>query len=102
MTSDRQQLDPVYLNARREALIILAVFAVCFTWAILVYFFDGYTPIGKAPPDVTLVLGMPRWVFWGIFVPWIFADVVTLIFALFVMRDDDLGESAGEEQEEEK
>ena len=41
-------------------------------------------------------MGMPRWVFWGIFMPWLFVDAVTIWFVFFFMKDDDLGE--GEEK----
>lgn len=97
MTTDKAKLDPVFLNARREALFILVVFAVCFLWSILVCYFDGYVTAGNITANVPIVWGMPRWVFWGIFMPWVFADVVTIGFVFFFMRDDDLGETADDE-----
>ena len=90
---DSQQLDPVFVSARREALFILGLFVVCFVWALGVYFYDGYYPHGQIPEQVPKVLGIPRWVFWGIFMPWVFVDVVTVWFVFFFMTDDDLGEA---------
>ena len=93
MRNAQRQYDPVFLNARREALFILVLFAGCFVWALGVYFADGYYPDGNIPQQVPKVLGMPRWVFWGIFMPWLFVDAVTVWFVFFFMKDDDLGES---------
>lgn len=92
MSKDQQQLDPVFTNSRREALFILVLFAACFVWALGVYFFDGYYPSGEMPSQIPTVLGMPRWVFWGIFAPWLFVDAVTVWFVFGFMKDDDLGE----------
>ncbi len=89
----KQQLDPVYTSARREALFILALFGICFVWAIGVYYCDGYFPTAAPAGEVPIVLGMPRWVFYGIFLPWVFVDVVTIWFVFFFMKDSDLGEA---------
>ncbi|MBW3596627.1 MAG: YhdT family protein [Planctomycetes bacterium] len=83
--------DPLYLHARREAVFILSVFAICLAWSVGVCYADGYLAPGESVAEVPTVLGMPRWVFWGIFVPWIFADVMTVVFCFFFMTDDDLG-----------
>jgi len=39
---------------------------------------------------------MPSWVVWGIAVPWIVADIFTVWFCFFYMKDDDLGLSPEE------
>ena len=83
------ELDPTYRHTRREALIILLVWAVCLTWTV------GYsTTHGYAPPDgpIAMVLGMPAWVFWGVLTPWTTATVFTAAFALLVIKQDDLGD----------
>ena len=41
-------------------------------------------------------LGIPTWLFWGIGVPWLVADVLTTWFCFFAMKDDDLGEAPEE------
>ena len=39
-----------------------------------------------------LVLGFPSWVFWGIALPWLAANLFTFWFCLFRMKDDPLEE----------
>ena len=96
MAIDRAKFDPVYVQARREALFILGLFLACFAWAILFSWWDGYRTEATLSEPMPLVLGLPRWVFWGIFVPWLAVDAITIWFALWYMRDDDLGESQEE------
>ena len=79
--------DPVFLNARREALIIFLVWIAAFVWAVPYCYFTGY---GSAE-QLETVLGIPSWAFWGIAVPWIVANVFTVWFCLRFMRDDPLG-----------
>jgi hypothetical protein len=80
-------------NSRREAIIIgLAWFiamAYCCTYCYLFGYIREGRPLG--PQDVSPILGMPSWVFWGIMVPWAISALFTLWFAGFVMTDDDLG-----------
>ena len=93
MPDTKYRLDPVFTSARREALFILALFACCFAWSLGVYFVDGYYPDGDIPTEVPTMFGMPRWVFWGICLPWLFVDAVTIWFVFFFMRDNELGET---------
>jgi hypothetical protein len=83
--------DPVFRTGLREALVILAVFTVALLWSVTWSLADGYYAPGEIPADIPLVWGMPRWVFWGVLVPWIAADVFTIWFCFFFMVDDDLG-----------
>jgi hypothetical protein len=87
------QYDPVYLHARREALIILAAWATCLVWSVTACITLGY---GKAADDVAFILGVPDWVFWGVGVPWVSAGLFSIVFSLFFMAEDDLGEDAME------
>jgi len=91
---NRDQLDPFVVHARREALVILAAFAVCLVWSIACSCLTGY----GEPVDggLATVWGMPRWVFWGVLVPWLGADLFGLWFCFFFMADDPLGESEDE------
>ena len=54
----------------------------------------GYHEPGEAGPAT--VLGMPSWVFWGVLVPWLGADLFGFWFCFFFMADDPLGESEDE------
>lgn len=86
-------LDPVYVHSRREGLVIFAVWATCLVWAVSYCYLNGFA--GHVDPDdLVTVYGVPSWVFWGIAVPWLLADVFTAWFCFFYMKDDDLGEGA--------
>ncbi len=83
--------DPVFLHARREALVILGLFSIFMVWSISWCYFGGYlAPEEQA--NVSILLGMPSWAFWGILLPWLAVDVVAVWFCFFFMFDDDLGE----------
>ncbi len=90
--------DPVFLHARREALFILALFGFLLVWSVTICYGFGYATNTQ---NITTVLGMPKWVFWGVLIPWILADVATIWFCFFYMVDDDLGQSEEELAEEE-
>ena len=93
------ELDPVFLHARREALWILGAWAACLLWAVPYCYLNGYN---RSAEELQTILGMPDWVFWGIVVPWILADVFAIWFCFFYMVDDDLGEAQeGRDLEEE-
>jgi hypothetical protein len=86
----RADLDKTFLNARREASVLVCVFVVFLAWCIGACYLLGYDqPVDQAPPTVA---GMPAWVFWGVFAPWVAANIFTFGFALFFMVDDPLGE----------
>lgn len=82
--------DPVFLNTRREALIILAVWGTCLAWVIPYCALYGYQ-LPLPGEEVPLVWGMPAWVFWGVAAPWLVASVVSFGLCLGVFQDDDLG-----------
>lgn len=89
----RLPYDPVLVNARRELLVIVVLFVVFCVWSLAVCYFWGYVPAGQEPPEVSITLGMPSWVFWGIVAPWLAVDVVAVWFCFIYMANDDLGES---------
>ena len=83
--------DPTFLHSRREAGVILCLWAGCLVWTIGYSSAFGYGAEAAAAP---LVLGLPSWVFWGIALPWGLAAVVSIVLAVFFIADDDLGEDA--------
>ena len=87
MKSGREQT--LLRHARREGLVILAVWAVALVWCVAVSYFMGY---GRDPNSLTLILGIPDWVFWSVIVPWGLALLFTVWFCFRFMADDDLGE----------
>lgn len=89
------EYDPVFLNSRREAIIIFCLWVAALLWSVPVCYFMGYgRPVD--PENFSTVFGIPAWLFWGIFTPWAVADVFTIWFCFFYMKDDDLGEDSGE------
>jgi hypothetical protein len=92
--STETPFDPTFVNARREAWLILCAWAVCLIWTVGYCAVAGY----DVPSDqIGLILGMPRWVFWGVFAPWIAATIFSVWFGLAYIADDDLGDPDGEE-----
>jgi len=82
-------LDPVFRHSLRECWLILCVLGVCLVWAVAYSWQRGYQ-IPAEPLEMTL--GMPRWVFWGIVVPWGVATVFSVVFGLWGVADQPLGE----------
>ncbi len=89
------ELHPTFLNARREARLIVVVWAACLVWAVPYCYLNGYVTSGQGfdPGNLATLWGIPRWVCIGIVVPWTLANVFTIWFCFFYMRDDDLGEA---------
>ncbi len=89
-SSDEFEFDPVFLNSRREAVVIFGLWFLCFIWAIPISYMMGY---GQeiTPGNVPTVFGMPTWIFWGIVCPWLAADVVTTWLCFRFIKNDDLG-----------
>jgi hypothetical protein len=100
MTGERRE-DPVLRHARREAIWITAAWAAATVVSCLVSYFLGYSrddrPLG--PADIRPILGMPRWFFWGVIVPWLASGAFIFWFAGFVMVEDDLGSDHSAELE---
>jgi hypothetical protein len=83
----------VYRNARREAVVILAIWAAATIYCCSFCYLTGYIRPGQplALADLRPIFGIPGWFFWGVVVPWGVCGVVTLIYAGFFISDDDLG-----------
>lgn len=97
----------LFRNACREVWVCLVLFALALTWTVgYCYLFGHDHPPeswvvrnGLAAPasadDLRVVLGLPGWVFWGIFVPWVLCVAFTMLYSSFGMSDDDLGAEKG-------
>lgn len=106
--------DPVYRNSRREACLILGLWATCFAYTLTFCYLFGYTshepdpsatgpsiaatvgPLedyNREPESVTYPfgLGIPDWVFWGVGVPWLVCVVLSFFYGLVLFAEDDLG-----------
>lgn len=85
METPDKQYDPTFLHARKEAWLILLAWAVSLIWTV------GYSTFaGFEATELTLVWGMPSWVFWGVVFPWGAATVFSVWFGLYYMADDEL------------
>ena len=89
--------DRTYLHSLRETYVILGLFALFCVWSIVVSYNLGYVSESELGNEIRTVWGMPSWVWWGIFLPWIAVDVVAIWFCFFFMKADDLGEESEQE-----
>jgi hypothetical protein len=82
-------------HARREGAVILVVWLVCLVWSMSSASVWGYD---QPAANMSLILGIPEWVFWGIVLPWGLCLAFSVWFCFVFMADDDLGEDPQEEQ----
>lgn len=87
--------DPLLHSARREALVVLGVWLAACVYTIGYCYVRGY---GRDPETLSLVLGFPDWVFWGIVIPWGASTAVSIWFAMSFMSDEDLGPEPEEDE----
>ena len=81
-----QRFSQSFLNAKKEAWIIILAWFVCLVWTVGYAGLAGYQNGG----DVSLVLGMPAWIVWGVMLPWFSATVFSVLFSLFYIKEDIL------------
>jgi len=91
---DRPSPRSSVLQSAREAKWILLIWFASFVWTLGYCTRYGYQPVD--PSQLNLVMGMPHWVFWGVVMPWVTTMIVSIWFALFCIRDDELGEEPPE------
>ena len=91
--TDREQL--LLRHARREGLIILTVWAIALIWSVGGCYLLGY---GRDPATMTMVLGVPDWIFWCVFLPWGLCVLFAVWFCFGIMADDDLGRDRAEDE----
>lgn len=93
MTPNPDRTDPAVTHGRREGIVIGLVWLASALYCCAVSYWLGYRtpdrPLGLE--DVRPILGIPRWVVWGCFVPWLACGAFTAWFAGRFMADDDLG-----------
>jgi len=83
-------IDAAFWQARREAAVVLILFFISLAWTLIVCHRAGYLAVDdSSAAELTLVWGMPAWVFWGIVFPWLVIDVVAIWFCFGYMQDDD-------------
>ncbi len=78
-----------YRQCRREAIVVGVIWVVALAWCTSTFITMGYVPADQRPEVPDMVWGIPAWVFWGLYVPWIVLIGVTWWFAIFVLKDDE-------------
>lgn len=88
--------DPLFVNSLQESGWILLMWLCCFIWTLSFCLTYGYQE-NVDPKTFSTVFGIPAWVAYGIALPWLIADIVTIWFCFFRMKDGDLGRDAGDD-----
>lgn len=81
--------DRHFRQCCREARIAILIWIVGLLWCSIVIIRWGYLPPEQRPDEPSLTFGIPSWVFWGLFFPWLVQIGVTYWFALRVLKDDE-------------
>lgn len=73
---------------------MLATWVVFLVWTLS---YNASYAFDVAASTVEPIMGMPRWVFFGILVPWMVGLVLTFWFATYFMKDTQLVDVEGEQ-----
>ena len=94
---NRNNYEPIFLNARREALVTIAVWIIGLAWTVGCCSLTGY----DVPADeMKVTFGMPNWIFWGVLVPWVLIILFTIWFGLLYIAEDELVQGQHEPERE--
>ena len=80
-------LGESFRQAGRESVVILIGWLFFLIWTGTVCVFGSGEGSGE---NVPTTLGLPRWVFFGVALPWVAACGFTFWFTMFYMKDTDL------------
>lgn len=106
--TERVGFTRLFHRARREAIIVLLVWAAAMTWTVGYCYLRGYEhdadswlvrsglAIPRTPDNFTEIAGLPDWVAFGILLPWLICTAFTAFFCVAIMTDDELGGEAEE------
>ena len=84
--------DPLLAHSRREAVAVVVLWAIAGIWTLGYCSLYGY----ERTAEPILILGIPSWVVWGVFVPWTTCTCASTLLAMTFIRDADLGEDPEE------
>jgi uncharacterized membrane protein YhdT len=95
--------DPVYRNSLRDARFGMSFWAIATTFVCVSAYLTGYQRAGRTltEQDIRPVWGIPSWFLWSVMIPWVVCSVICVVYAGFIMTDDDLGADHTEELEQE-
>jgi hypothetical protein len=109
--TDPESANRLIRNGRRETVMVLIVWALALLWTVGVSYLLGYQhgsdswivqaglASNRTPNNFHQILGLPDWIFAGVLLPWLVSSLVTVVFCLYGIADDDLGAEAKDEQE---
>jgi hypothetical protein len=81
-------------------LVVLALFGLALGWTIGFCYWLGYDATdGESSEALSLVLGLPTWVFVGIVLPWLIIDLVAIWFCFYFLADDGAGDEPFERRD---
>ncbi len=83
---EKRPTNPVYTSSLRELKWILVIWTIAFLWVIGYCGLYSYLDTEQAS-SITTILGMPSWVFFGVFVPWIVGTTTSIWFAISQIED---------------
>ena len=78
-------------QSRRELWLILMARLGFAIWVISYFSINGDN---LSPEEVSTVLGFPNWVFRGVVLPWMIANIFTFWFCLRFLKNDEDEEEA--------
>ena len=79
----RLPMEHSYRSSRREAIVAGIITVVTCIWVV------GTCAALSYGQPVHSIGGIPNWVVWGIFVPWVACLVTNIWYSLIYIRDDD-------------
>lgn len=88
-----RRLGESFRQSRKEFWFMVVTWGVFAGWTVLYVGAAGRSEPGE-PLD--LVWGMPRWVVFGVMIPWALGLSITVWFATRFMKDTDLDPDTGE------
>ena len=80
------EMQPSYRRSRLEAVVAGVIWFVCGCWVIGISFYLGYAQPARS------IGGVPHWILWGVFVPWVVFFLIHCWYSLVFMRDDSASE----------
>jgi len=95
--------DPVYRSSLKDARFGMTFWAIATVLVCGMSYVLGYQRPGQklTAADIQPIYGMPRWFFFSVLIPWVICSIVCVVYAGFIMTDEDLGVDHTEELEQE-
>jgi hypothetical protein len=75
-------MQPSYRRNRLEAIVAGVIWFVCGCCVVGISYFLGYAQPARS------IGGVPHWILWGVFVPWVVFFLIHCWYSLVFMRDD--------------